>query len=407
MTVTIHRQRAAFELCTTATWRDPWWMYADLRDHDPVHHVVPEGAPGKDYWVLSRYADVSAAACDYATFSSRQGVTVDHLEERSSGLTENPPMVMQDPPDHTAFRRMAAQGFTPRQLAAIELKVRAFAAERIERLRAVARGDVVPTLFEPLPTMVVAHYLGVPEGDWDRFVGWTDAINAAKVQGIRSDSDAASAELYTYLTELIQRRRAEPGDDAVSALIASGLGADGDVTGILKILGFVFAVITGGTDTTTGALGGAVELLTEYPEQRAVLVADPGRIPGAVEELLRLTSPVQGLARTTTSDVRIGDVTIPAGRKALLLYASATRDPRQFGPDSDELDVLRNPQAILTFGNGNHLCLGAAVARMQIRVVLEELLARCPNFYVDCDDIEFADGGYVRRATSVPFFAAD
>jgi hypothetical protein len=249
--------------------------------------------------------------------------------------------------------------------------------------------------------MVVAHYLGVPEGDRDRFDGWTDAIVASSSAGDPMGAADAVTEMLGYFGELIERRRREPGDDTVSHLVAAGVG-DGD-RGLLSILAYVFTMVTGGNDTTTGMLGGAVQLLIERPDQRDVLLAEPELIGPAVEELLRLTSPVQGLARTTTRDVTRHGVTIPAGRKVLLLYAAANRDPRRYGFDADELDVRRNPGQILTFSQGNHFCLGANAARMQARVALEELLARCPSFTVDLDAIEWAPGPYVRRPTTVPF----
>ena len=142
-------------------------------------------------------------------------------------------------------------------------------------------------------------------------------------------------------------------------------------------------MVTGGNDTTTGLLGGAVQLLNQRPEQQQLLAQQPELIGDAVEEFLRLTSPVQGLARTTTRDVTIGDITVPAGRKVFLLYGSANRDERQFGPDAGELQVTRRPRNILTFSHGAHHCLGAAAARLQSRIALTELLARCPDFEVD------------------------
>jgi cytochrome P450 len=164
-------------------------------------------------------------------------------------------------------------------------------------------------------------------------------------------------------------------------------------------------MVAGGNDTTTGLLGGAAELLTDRLDQRALLLADPSLVAEAVEELLRLTSPVQGLARTVTRDVELHGRRIPAGRKVLLLYASANRDPREFGPDADELRVTRRPRQVLTFGYGAHHCLGAAAARLQARVTLEELLARCPAFAVDAARGEFAPGSSVRRYRSLPFAA--
>jgi cytochrome P450 len=315
---------------------------------------------------------------------------------------------MQDPPVHTEFRKLVSRGFTPRQVEAVEPKVREFVVERIERLRAEGGGDIVAELFKPLPSMVVAHYLGVPEADRDRFDGWTEAIVAANttsggVAGALDGLGDALGSMMGYFTELIERRRVEPEDDTVSHLVAAGVGADGDIAGVLSILAFTFTMVTGGNDTTTGMLGGTVQLLHQRPDQRRLLAAEPELIPDAIDEFLRLTSPVQGLARTTTRDVTIGDTTIPAERKVLLLYGSANRDEREFGDNAAELDIQRRPRNIMTFSHGAHFCLGAAAARMQSRVALTELLARCPEFEVDESGIIWAGGSYVRRPLSVPF----
>jgi cytochrome P450 family 130 len=395
-------QAARFELRSGATWADPWPMYAALREHDPVHHVVPANE-AHDYYVMSRHADIWSAARDHETFSSAQGLTVNYGELELIGLADNPPMVMQDPPAHTEFRRLVARGFTPRQVEAVEPKVREFVVERIERLRTAGGGDIVAELFKPLPSMVVAHYLGVPETDRARFDRWTEAIVAAASEaGGVAGAGEAVLEMMGYFTYLIERRRRDPGDDTVSHLVAAGLGTDGDNPGLLSILAFTFTMVTGGNDTTTGLLGGAVHLLERNPDQRALLAADPGLIPDAVEEFLRLTSPVQGLARMVTSDVTVDGVTIPEGRKVLLLYGSANRDERQYGPDSGDLDVRRRPRNILTFSHGAHHCLGAAAARMQSRVALSELLSRCREIEVDESGIVWAGGNYVRRPLSIP-----
>jgi cytochrome P450 family 130 len=402
-----HDTPVRFQLATADTWSNPWPMYRALRDHDPVHHVVPTKHPEDDYYVLSRHADVWAAARDHETFSSAQGLTVNYRDLEMIGLQDNPPFVMQDPPVHTEFRKLVSRGFTPRQVEAVEPKVREFAVERIERLRANGGGDIVTDLFKPLPSMVVAHYLGVPEGDRTQFDGWTQAIVAANtaaggVAGALETVGDAVGSMMAYFTQLIQRRRTQPEDDTISHLVAAGVGADGDISGTLSILAFTFTMVTGGNDTVTGMLGGSMPLLHQRPDQRELLVTNPERIPDAVEELLRITSPVQGLARAATRDVTIGDTTIPAGRKVLLLYASANHDERQYGPDAGGLDVTRCPRNILTFGHGAHHCLGAAAARMQSRVALTELVARCPDFDVDESGIVWAGGSYVRRPLSVP-----
>jgi cytochrome P450 len=371
-------------------------MYAGLRDHDPAHHV----ADG-DYWVLSRFADVFAAARDTATFSSAEGLTFEYGERRKAGLEEAAPMVMMDPPEHTAFRRLVGRGFTPRHVTEIEPAVRAFVAERLERLRAAGGGDVIAEVFKPLPSFVVAYYLGVPEVDWPRFDGWTQGIVAANALGDPLLASATVGELFVYFSELIEQKRAAPGDDTISQLVAT----DADDVTILQILGFAFTMVTGGNDTTTGLLGVLAELLTRCPDQRARLLAEPALVPSAIEEGLRLAAPVQCLARTPTTDVELHGRTIPAGRKVLLLYGSANRDPREFGPTAEDVDVGREIRTHLTFSYGAHHCLGAAAARLMGRVALEELLARCPRFAVDHEAGTFAPGHFVRRYESLPFVA--
>lgn len=388
-------QQVGFQPLSSSSWRDPFGMYAALRECDPVHHV----ADG-DYWVLSRFADVFSAARDTETFSSAQGLTFHYDELNAAGLGDATPMVFLDPPDHTEFRRLVAGGFTPRRVAALEPVVRSFVAEGLDRLRSSGGGDVITELFKPLPSMVVAHYLGVPAEDRDRFDAWTDAIVAANAAGDAMSAPDAVAELFGYFSHLIEHRRTYPGDDTISHLVAAG---GGDAVPVMRILGFAFTMVAGGNDTTTGMLGGSAELLTDRLDQRQLLIDDPGLIPDTVDELLRLTSPVQGLARTTTRDVEFDDTTIPEGRKVLLLYASANRDASVFGEDAEELRVDRQPRQIMSFSYGAHHCLGAAVARLVAKVALEELLARCPRFTVDAAAGEFAPGNYVRRYQSLPF----
>jgi cytochrome P450 family 130 len=407
MTTTLsHTPR--FQLANAETWADPWPMYRALRDHDPVHHMVPSSKPDDDYYVLTRHADIWAAARDHETFSSAQGLTVNYGDLEMIGLQDNPPMVMQDPPVHTEFRKLVARGFTPRQVEAVEPKVREFVVERIEGLRSNGGGDIVAELFKPLPSMVVAHYLGVPEEDRSQFDGWTDAIVAANtaeggIAGALETVGEAVGSMMAYFTQLIEHRRTEPEDDTISHLVSAGIGADGDIAGVLSVLAFTFTMVTGGNDTTTGMLGSSVQLLHQRPDQRRLLAENPDLIPGAIDELLRLTSPVQALARTVTRDVTICDTTVPAGRRVLLVYGSGNRDERQFGSNAAELDVARQPRNILTFSHGAHHCLGAAAARMQSRVALTELLSRCPDFEIDEANIVWAGGSYVRRPLSVPF----
>ncbi|HEV7735158.1 MAG TPA: cytochrome P450 [Candidatus Binatia bacterium] len=387
---------ATFLLRSGESWRDPFASYAALRDHDPVHHV----ADG-DFWVLTRFADVWAAAGDPATFSSARGLTVGYGEIEAIDMGDAMPMVFLDPPEHTAFRRLVTSDLTPRKVTAIEPAIREFVVERIERMRAAGAADIVAELFKPLPSFVVAHYLGVPTEDRPLFDRWTEAIVQAAAGGNVVGAGNPFAELLGYFAQLVARRRTEPGDDIVSAL--TRLGEDN--VSIARILGFAFTMVTGGNDTVTGMLSGSACLLTTHRDQRRKLLDDPSRIPNAVEELLRLTSPVQNLARTATRDVALDGGTIPAGRKALLCYAAANRDDREFGPTADAFDVDRRIAKILTLSYGTHYCIGAAAARLQSRVVLEELLSRCPDFTVDVAGGRYAEGSYVRRHVSLPWSA--
>ncbi|MCU0269775.1 MAG: cytochrome P450 [Acidimicrobiales bacterium] len=388
-----------FEPRGGASWRDPFTMYAALRDRDPVHHV----ARG-DYWVLSRFEDVWHAARDAATFSSEQGLTVTYGERERIGLDEARPIVMMDPPEHTAFRRLLARGFTPRRVAELEPVVRPWIVERLDAVVGAGELDIVEALFKPLPSMVVAHYLGVPQQDRGRFDRWTEAIVDANADGDVTLAADGLGELLGYFLELIERRRREPGDDMVSDLV--GATEAQDKATVVQVLGFAFTMVAGGNDTTTGLLGYSAEALTVHRDQRRAVMAEPAALRGAVEELLRLASPVQGLARTTTRPVDLHGRTIPAGRKVLLLYAAANRDDREFGPDAEELDVRRSIPRMMSFGYGPHHCLGAAVARLVGRVALEELLVRCPDFEVDAERGAFAPGHYVRRYRSLPFAPA-
>ena len=390
-----------FVPCSGETWRDPWPMYRQLRDHDPVHRVGRDD--GDDYFVLSRFADIRAAVTDDKAFSSALGLTVTATRGEADIIEAFAPIVMTDPPAHTAFRRLVSRGFTPRHVTELEAPVRTFVRARLDRIRDVGGTvDIAAELFKPLPSMVVAYYLGVPEEDRPRFDGWTDSIVGATAAGEPERSMDATLEMVAYFTELIELRRAHPLDDTVSHLVASGA----DNVSALQVLGFAFTMVTGGNDTSTGLLGGASELLTAHPDERRRLAADPSLIPDAVEEFLRLTAPVQGLARTTTRDVEVAGTLVPAGHKVLMLYGSGNRDEREFGADAGRLRLDRRPTQILTFSNGAHFCLGAAAARLMARITIEELLSAFPDFEVDAAAGTFAEGHYVRRYLSLPFTAS-
>ena len=386
--------QARFALRSGDSWENPFDMYRALREHDPVHHVE-DG----DYYFLSRFDDVFQAAADSTTFSSAQGLTVNYGEIESAGMGDAVPMVFLDPPEHTQFRRLVTKPLTPRKVSVLEPDIRAFVVERIEKCKAMGKADIIDELFKPLPSFVVAHYLGVPDEDRGLFDEWTEAIVQAAASGSVEGAGTAFSDLLTYFAELVERRRKEPGDDIVSDLVELGE----DTVSIVRILGFAFTMVTGGNDTITGLLSGAACLLTELPEQRKMLLDDRSLIPNGSEEFLRLVCPVQNLARTTTRDVSLHDRTIPEGKRVLLGYASANRDQREFGETAERCQVDREIKKILSLSYGTHYCIGAAAARLQSRVVLEEMLERTPDFVVDVGAGRYANGSYVRRHKSLPW----
>jgi cytochrome P450 len=324
----------AYEPLDPLFHRDPYPWYRRLRDENPVHHT------SSGYWVLSRFEDVFQATIDTSTYSSAQGLTFAQDEIVALGL--KPTMVMMDRPQHSTFRRLISRGFTPRRVAGLEPSIRAFVRSRVTELCDAGAADLVEVLAGPLPSFVVATYLGVPEADRQQFGAWGDAIVDANATGSTvRDAGEALAGLYGYFTELIAWRRSHPGDDMLSDLVVAEV--DGRPLELDKILGYCFVMIAGGNDTASGLLAGGVALLSEHPRQRQLLLDDPGLVGRAVEELLRLTSPVQGLSRTTTRAVDLHGSEIPPHTKVHLLYGSANRDEREFGPTADDCPSATGP----------------------------------------------------------------
>jgi len=378
------------------THLDPYPAYRRLREEDPVHRTL------HGYWVLSRFGDVFNAASDGATYSSAQGLTFEQDEITALGL--KPTLVMMDRPRHTTFRRLISRGFTPRSVAGLESAVRAFARTGLMELADSDDGDFCAAVAGPLPTFVVATYLGVPESDRSQFGTWSNAIVQANAAGSTLGHAAdAIGGLYGYFAELVEWRRRHPGEDMLSDLVHAQV--DGRPLDLEEILGFCFVLIAGGNDTASGLLGGTAVALTKYREQRRVLLEGRVGLAGAIDELLRFTSPVQGLSRTTTRRVDLHGRSIPGGSKVHLLYGSANRDPREFGATAEDLDLGRSFRRFVTFGGGPHHCIGAAAARLQGRVVVEELLHLMPDFEADVGGGRLAPGPFVRRYEFLPMGA--
>lgn len=400
-----------FDPLDPAFLADPYPGYALLRDTDPVHYrPADERAPG--FWALSRFADIWEAVREPGVFSSAQGLTFFPDEIALLGLPPN--IVMLDPPQHTRLRGLIGRGFTPRQVTRLEDSIRRFARARLAELTEKARSGAVADLHQDyaatIPTFVLAELFGVPEADRRRFAPWVRQVTALQDQtlngGELGGSTAAGGieavgELLGYFSEEIARRRAEPNDeDLIGALVNAEI--DGERLTDWDILGFCFVVTAGGTDTTAALISHAAILLGEFPDQRRLLLEDPSLLPGAMVEFLRMESSVQGLARATQADVTLHGVTIPAGEKVLMLYGAGNRDPREFGPTVDQLDIRREITRHLAFSSGPHFCIGSHLARLQAKIAVEELLRAHPQITVDAAAGVRHESAFVRGWVSLP-----
>lgn len=382
----------AYDPFDYAIHEDPYPVYERLRDEAPAYWN-----PTRGFWALSRFADVMGALADHETYSSVGGVSL----ERSSGHT--PPMIIaMDPPRQAKLRRLVSRAFTPRRVAEMEPQVRALTAKHLEPLLARGRGDFVQDFSAKLPMDVISTMLGVPEADQDMLRGWADVLlHREPGRGeVTDEGKRGAANLVGYFVKDIARRRARPGDDLISGLLAAEV--DGERLTDEEIIGFCFLLVIAGNETTTKMLGNAGHLLAAHPDQRRALAADPALIPGAVEEVLRFDSSTQMLARVLTRDVALHGAHLAAGQRVLMLIGSANRDERVFGPTAAAFDIFRRPEQQAFFGHGVHVCLGASLARLEGRVALEELHRRAPEYEVDVAGLRRVHSANVRGYSHVP-----
>jgi cytochrome P450 family 130 len=380
---------------------DPYDTYRALRDHDPVHrHDDPP------FYALSRFEDVWDAVRRPEVYSSAQGLTYYPGEIETLGLA--PTIVMLDPPRQSELRRLVSAGFTPRRVNALEDDLREFVRQRIGLMEArAAEGapvDLHRDFSAPLPTYALANLLGVPASDRGRFGPWVNALTTLQDSGFDGAAmlraPEAVAEMFEYFSDVIAARRAEPTDDMISALVAAEVG--GERLSDWDVLGFCFVMVAGGNDTTANLISHGVMLLDADHAERERLRADLSLVPRAVMEFLRLEGSVQGLARTTTAPVVVHGEEVPEGSKVLLMYASANRDEREFGPTADRLDITRDPPRHLGFASGPHFCIGSHLAKLQARVAFEELLTRQPEVGVDVPAGERVRAPFTRGWARLP-----
>jgi beta-dihydromenaquinone-9 omega-hydroxylase len=341
-----------------AVARDPYPWYAAMHAGPPLHY-----APARRTFVVAHYDAVRAAARAHDALSSAESIT----PTRAS----LPMMIVLDRPGHTRLRKLVARHFTRDAIERFRPAIEAIASAAVDDLLAAPETDAVAKLASPLPVDVIADVLGVPRADRRRFRTWSDRVITGF--GLRSPRGAvtvlgATMRLHGYFDEAFARRRSAPSGDLLSHLVASDLDDE-------ERFWFALLLLIAGNETTTNLLGGMMLAFAQAPEQYERVRADPALVPGAVEEALRWVSPIQGLYRTALADYAVGDATIPAGGRVLLLFGAANRDPRRFA-DPGRLDVGRDASDHVAFGSGIHFCLGAHLARLEGQAVLRALAGR-------------------------------
>jgi cytochrome P450 len=345
---------------------DPFPHYARLRREAPL-----AWNPARAYWAVSRHADVVAVSRDPATFCSGRGILTMEI-----GVTYPfpPTMMHTDPPAHTRYRKLVQPGFAPSLVRALEPKIRARAEELVARLEPGLPVDFTAAVAIPFPLMIISELLGIGDVDYERFFLWSEAAIPGASDLPPDEIVRLQEDQRSYLLALTLSRRGRTGDDLTTAL-ANGV-VDGDRLSDDEILMFQNQLLVAGNETTRNMISGGMWALAERPREWTRLRAEPSLVPTAVEEWLRWTTPVVSFMRTATRDTTLGGVPIAAGDPVLMLYASANRDEDVFGPTAERLDVGRDPNPHLAFGLGHHFCLGAALARLEGRALLEALLAR-------------------------------
>ena len=356
---------------------DPYPTYARLREEAPVYRNDL-----RNFWALSRHADVMAAFRDSENYSNAQGVSIDPA---ASGPHAHRTMsfLAMDPPQHGRMRGLVSRAFTPRRVAEMEDGIRALTVAHLVPALESGQFDFVTDLAGKVPMDVISEMLGVPVADRSELRRLSDLLvhREEGVTDVPPSGVEAALTLVVYYADLIADRRAHPGTDLVSALCAAEV--DGDRLTDDEITAFLFLMVVAGNETTTKLLAHAWYWGWRNPDQLAKPLADRARIPDWVEETLRYDTSSQMLARVTTTDIELHGVTIPKGDRVLLLAGSANRDHRAFG-DPDVFDLDRSLDAgIASFGVGRHFCMGASLARLEARVVLEELIERVASYEID------------------------
>jgi cytochrome P450 len=382
---------------------NPHPVWKRMRDEAPVYYNDRH-----DFWALTRYDDVNRALGDFETFSSARGIVVEMIDTTPSDHDEplpRPMMIMMDPPRHDRLRKLVSRAFTPRRVGLLETRTRELCAEMLDPHVGGGTFDFVEECGAKIPGMIIGALMGVPAEDQNELRIWIDDMMRYDPGNTDPSKADAFRNIEDYLQGLVAERRRQPRDDMVSDLLEVSVELDDGSTSKLtheEIMGFTQLLLIAGNETTARLIGWTMLLLARHADQRALLHDDPGLAANAIEEILRFEapSPIQG--RLSRRDVTLHGTTIPAFSRVALLNGSADRDDRHFD-DPDRFDITRKIDRHLAFGYGVHFCIGAALARLEGRVVLEETLTRFPDWTVDEENMELVRTSTVRGPAHLPF----
>jgi cytochrome P450 len=376
---------------------DPYPMFRRLREEVPLYYNEQH-----DFYALSRFADVDDALVDFQTFSSAKGAILELIKANiaiPSGV-----LLFEDPPIHDIHRKLLSRMFTPRKINELESKIREFCSHSLDPLVGTDRFDFVTDLGAQMPMRVIGMLLGVPE-EFQQAARDRANANLRTEAGKPMDATAENMMDGEFFGQFIDWRAEHPSDDIMTELLHVEFE---DETGTVRrlrrdeLLIYISVVSGAGNETTTRLIGWAGKVLAENPDQRRALVADRSLIPAAIEELLRYEPPAPHVARYVTRDVEYYGRHVPEGSAMMLLIGAANRDHRQFPPDGDVFDIRREPHQHLTFSVGTHYCLGSALARLEGRIALEEILKRFPEWDVDLSECKLSPTSTVRGWETMP-----
>ncbi len=375
---------------------DPYPVFRRLREEAPLYFNERY-----DFFALSRYEDVEQGLIDRETFISGRGGILELI--KSNIVIPPGVLIFEDPPIHTAHRRLLSRVFTPKRVAALEPKIREFCARSLDPLVAAGRFDFVTDLGAQMPMRVIGMLLGIPEQDQEAIRNQVDA-NLRTEAGAPMQTPADEVFSGDMFAEYIDWRAEHPSDDLMTELLQAEFEDESGTVRRLardEILTYGTVIAGAGNETTTRLIGWTGKVLADHPDQRRELVNDRSLISNAIEELLRYEPPAPHVGRYVARDVELYDRTVPEGSVMLFLVGSANRDDRHFA-DGDRFDIHRNVGQHLTFGYGIHYCLGAALARLEGRVALEEVLERFPEWEVDLHGARLAPTSTVRGWERLP-----